>query len=123
MVVPNVRIVADPRIGIFGRGNNVAWTLPIDETRTKVFTVLRLPAGTPTDKLGEGAMYGGKTWFELTSEGHQRYPGDYEAQASQGEITIHSEEHLASSDRGIGMFRRLLRQSLKKVSAGEDPPM
>jgi nitrite reductase/ring-hydroxylating ferredoxin subunit len=121
IVVPNVRIVADPRIGIFGPGTNVAWTLPIDETHTKVFTVLRLPIGVPTDKLGEGAIYDGKTWFELTAEGHQRHPGDYEAQASQGAVTIHSEEHLASSDRGIGMFRRLLRQEMKKVAAGEDP--
>jgi len=31
----------------------------------------------------------------------------------QGPITLHSEEHLAASDRGVVMFRRLLRQQIE----------
>ena len=39
----------------------------------------------------------GKLWGELSEEEHQRFPGDYEAQVSQGPIALHSEEHLAPS--------------------------
>ncbi len=46
-------------------------------------------------------MYGGKSWYQLDDEGHQRFPGDYEAQVGQGRVTLHSEEQLAGSDRGV----------------------
>jgi hypothetical protein len=48
-------------------------------------------------------------------------PNDYEAQGGQGAITLHSEEHLAANDRGVVMFRRLLRQQIEAVQAGRDP--
>jgi hypothetical protein len=63
----------------------------------------------------------GKLWQELTEEEHRDFPGDYEAQVSQGAITQHSEEHLVSSDRGVGLLRRLLRRQLTVVAAGENP--
>ena len=40
---------------------------------------------TPTDP---------KLWSELSEAQKQRYPSDWEAQESQGPITLHSEEHL-----------------------------
>lgn len=121
VIVPNIRIVADPGLQRMGRADNVAWTVPIDDVNTKIFTVMNLGPGVPAFKQGARKMYGGKTWYELDEEGHQRYPGDYEAQVSQGEITLHSEEHLAGSDRGVVMLRRLLRQSIQVVQAGGDP--
>ena len=42
-------------------------------------------------------------------------------QVGQGAITLHSEERLAASDRGVVMFRRLLRQQIEAVQAGRDP--
>jgi hypothetical protein len=63
----------------------------------------------------------GKLWQELTEEEHRDFPGDYEAQVSQGAITQHSEEHLVSSDRGVGLLRRLLRRQLAVIAAGENP--
>jgi len=36
-------------------------------------------------------------------------------------LTLHSEERLAASDRGVVMFRRLLRQQIEAVQAGRDP--
>jgi hypothetical protein len=63
----------------------------------------------------------GKFWWQLTEEEHQKYPGDYEAQTSQGKITLHSEEHLASSDKGIALLRRFLDQQLKLIAEGGDP--
>lgn len=72
-------------------------------------------------RLSRAAIHAGKTWFELDAEGHQRFPGDYEAQVGQGEITFHSEEHLVSSDRGLSMLRRLYREAIKTVRRGGDP--
>ncbi len=57
----------------------------------------------------------------MTEEEHQKFPGDWEAQVGQGPITFHSEEHLAASDKGIIMLRRLLKQQIKVVQDGGDP--
>ena len=58
----------------------------------------------------------------VTDPAHfQRFPGDWEAQGSQGPITLHSEEHLATSDRGVRMLRRLLQQQAQIVAEGGDP--
>ena len=63
----------------------------------------------------------GKLWEDLTPEEHQRFPGDWEAQVGQGPITYHSDEHLATSDQGVVMLRRLLQRQIDAVAAGKDP--
>ena len=122
IVLPNIRIVADPFLRSFGKGNSVAWALPIDETNTRIFTVFAWPKSEPVPaRFNRNPMYGGKTWVELDAEGHQRMPGDFEAQVSQGAITFHSEEHLNSTDRGISMLRKVYRDQLAAIAAGKDP--
>jgi phenylpropionate dioxygenase-like ring-hydroxylating dioxygenase large terminal subunit len=125
LVLPNAWIVAPPTDVEFGPCQEVMWHQPIDDTHTRVFLVKNT-----TPELAEGwldrsrmPLYDGNTknWWELDEEGHQRYPGDYEAQAGQGPITLHSEEHLASSDRGVSMYRRQWKQIIKAVEAGEQP--
>ena len=99
--------------------------LPIDDTATRIFTVFRMGAEGDTEgpaKIKDAPVYNGKSWFELDAEGHQRYPGDFEAQVGQGAITLHSDEHLAASDRGVVMFRTLYRRAIRAVECGEDPP-
>jgi hypothetical protein len=64
---------------------------------------------------------GKRLWEELSEADHQRFPGDYEAMTSQGAIARHSEEHLASTDRGIVMLRRFLQAQLQVVQQGGDP--
>jgi hypothetical protein len=51
----------------------------------------------------------------------QRAPGDYDAQVSQGPVHLHGREHLGTSDRGVTMFRRMLRAGIEDVRAGKDP--
>jgi hypothetical protein len=63
----------------------------------------------------------GKLWADLTPEEHQQFPGDWEAQVGQGPITLHSDEHLATSDQGVVMLRRLLQRQLDTVASGGDP--
>jgi hypothetical protein len=62
-----------------------------------------------------------KPWSKMSVEERQDRPGDYEAQAGQGPVSLHSEEHLVTSDRGIAMQRRLLEREIAKVEAGGDP--
>ena len=117
VVMPNVRIVASPFVEFEGQATSVAWTLPISRTETKIFTLMKRPAGPPQRR----ATYGGKRWEELTEDEHQQMPGDYEAQVGQGAVTRHSEEQLSGSDRGVTMFRHVWKGGLSAVAAGEDP--
>ena len=43
------------------------------------------------------------------------------AQVGQGPISYHSEEHLTTTDKGVGMCRRMLAQQIKIVQEGGDP--
>jgi nitrite reductase/ring-hydroxylating ferredoxin subunit len=105
-----------------GRSRNVFWHLPIDDTNFIHFTVTVRKKG-----AGGGRNFAiplspdGRAWLDLTEEEHQDYPGDFEAQWGQGEITFHSEEHLVRSDIGIGMLRRKLLEQIKVVQDGGDP--
>ena len=47
-------------------------------------------------------------------------PGNFEALVGQGPVTFHSEEHLRTSDRGVAMLRRLLKQQLNLMDECKD---
>ena len=49
-------------------------------------------------------------------------PGDYEAQVSQGRITVHAEERLATTDKGVALYRRMLRRAVRDLADGREPP-
>ena len=118
-VLPTIRAVANPRAETDGPCSLLGWVLPIDDTSFRIYSAGRV---TTPGALGQiRSRFQGKLWSELTAEEHQRLPGDYEAQVSQGPITLHSEEHLVGSDRGVGMLRRLLQKQLEAVARGEHP--
>ena len=54
-------------------------------------------------------------------EERQREPDDMEAQEGQRPIAIHALENLVSSDRGVSLLRRKLKQSLDLMREGKDP--
>ena len=54
-------------------------------------------------------------------EDQQRQPSDYEAQVSQRPIAIHGMEHLGATDRGITMFRKMVKDGIQAVQEGRDP--
>jgi phenylpropionate dioxygenase-like ring-hydroxylating dioxygenase large terminal subunit len=114
---PNVRIVPDPMLGP-GPGRTIGWVVPIDDTHHRLFHTRREHKSWTPRRL---RMFDGRFWSELNEAEHQRFPGDWEAQVGQGPISLHSEEHLATSDRGVAQLRRLLRREIRKVAAGEDP--
>jgi hypothetical protein len=117
--MPTIRVIPTPTLSVLGKTNNMSWAQPIDDTHTRVFAMVRKPKDKPAQGL---PVYDGdRSWFELSDEEHQRFPGDYEAQTGQGAITLHSDERLASSDRGVSMVRRQFKQQLQIVLDGRDP--
>jgi phenylpropionate dioxygenase-like ring-hydroxylating dioxygenase large terminal subunit len=117
--VPTIRVVPTPTMTVMGRTNNMSWAVPIDDTHTRVYAMVRKPKDVPPQGL---PVYGeGRSWFDLSDEEHQLYPGDYETQAGQGAITLHSEERLATSDRGVSMVRRQFKEQVQVVAEGGDP--
>lgn len=117
--VPTLRVIPSPRIGRYGRVESIGWVLPMDDHQFRIYVVGRVREQGELSRMR--SRLNGKLWEELTEDEHRRFPGDYEAQVSQGAIAWHSEEHLATSDRGIVMLRRFLQRQLDAVAAGEDP--
>ena len=117
--LPTLRVIPSPRIGRYGRVESIGWILPIDDHSFRIFVVGRVREKGELVKMR--SRLNGKLWEELTEEEHRAFPGDYEAQVSQGAIAHHSEEHLATTDVGIVQLRRLLMKQLDAVKAGRDP--
>ncbi len=121
-LLPNVRIV--PSIELTpGHGREVAWLVPVDSHHHRSFGVARVPKNEAPlySRRERMATHEGKTWWEMSEEEHKRFPDDYEAQVSQGSIPAHSDEHLATSDKGVVMLRRLLTRQIRAVQDGEAP--
>jgi nitrite reductase/ring-hydroxylating ferredoxin subunit len=98
---------------------SIGWVLPIDDTHYRIYVAGRVARKGQLSELR--SKFNGNYWWEMTEEEHQRFPGDYEIQVSQGPITYHSDEHLVPGDQGVGMIRRGLRMQLKEVAEGRDP--
>jgi hypothetical protein len=118
VMFPNLRVVPSPVLKPGGI-DHIGFTVPVDDTHYRIFTVLI--ANSPDAEPPRGSRYDGKRWSELTEQEHQRLPGDYEAQVGQGPISFHSDEHLATTDKGVVMCRRMLSQQIKLVQQGGDP--
>jgi phenylpropionate dioxygenase-like ring-hydroxylating dioxygenase large terminal subunit len=117
--IPTLRVVPNPRVAQFARVESIGWVLPINDTSFRIYVAGRVNRSGDIGRMR--SKFNGKLWWEMTQEEHQQYPGDYEAQVGQGSITIHSEEHLAQSDRGVLMVRRMLQQQLEAIAQGRDP--
>ena len=117
--MPTLRVVPSPRLGSFGPVESIGWVLPIDDFSFRIYVAGRVwqigDIGRMRSKMN------GKFWWELSEEEHRAFPGDYEAQVSQGRIAAHSAEHLRTSDRGVALLRRFLREQLAIVAGGGDP--
>ncbi|HEV8095369.1 MAG TPA: aromatic ring-hydroxylating dioxygenase subunit alpha [Burkholderiales bacterium] len=118
-VCPTLRVVPNPRVERYQRVESIGWVLPIDDTRYRIYTAGRVTERGALQKVR--SRQGGKRWEELSAAEHREFPGDYEAQTGQGAITLHSEEHLATSDKGIALLRRFMEAQLKVVAEGGDP--
>lgn len=117
VLLPNVSVI--PSVDLEpGRGNMIGWHVPVDETTVRVFFAAKQ---TTPGRYAGFPMHNGKLWTDLSEQEKQDYPGDFEAQSSQGKINLHSDEHLVTSDRGISMLRRLMKKQIEVVAEGGDP--
>jgi phenylpropionate dioxygenase-like ring-hydroxylating dioxygenase large terminal subunit len=122
VAMPTLRVVPNPWAPAFNRPvESIGWTLPIDDTHYRIFTAGRASESGPHYFPPKGLRSGNRRWQDMSEEERQRAPGDWEAQVGQGSITFHSEEHLASSDRGVAMLRRFFRKQIEIVAAGGNP--
>jgi hypothetical protein len=109
-----------PNIGLEdGPAERIVWFYPVDDSHVRIYQVLRTRV--PAKDCFQPLRIGGKTWTEMTEAERRATPGDYEAQYGQGIVSLHSEEHLASSDRGVVMLRRRIDAQIRTVEDGHDP--
>ena len=119
VVLPTLRVVPNPRVAQFTRVESIGWVLPMDDHSFRIYVAGRVREAGELGRMR--SRFGGRFWWDLTEAEHRAMPGDYEAQVGQGPVTLHSEEHLVSSDQGIAMLRRLLRRQVRTVAEGRDP--
>ena len=98
----------------------IRWAVPNDDTHTTNFELAQVD---PAWKLSaeQVASPGFGQSGDRSYEERQRFPADYDAQSSQREIAVHALENLASTDRGVIMLRRIVRDGIRAVAAGQDP--
>ena len=115
------------------RGAALNWVVPVDDTNTlnigfgDIDKNLVLDGRDAyTDRMNRAGQYAvgagdvGQTG-EPSYEDRQKAPGDWDAWVSQGATAIHARENLGTTDRGITMYRKLLRQGMAAVKAGKMP--
>ena len=97
------------------------WTVPEDDQASHQFVLCHIM---DDDHLPAAArhplMMVGQTPNRPYPQ-RQKVLGDYDAMTSQGAIAPHSLENLGALDRGVSLFRRLLREGIRDVQAGKDP--
>jgi 5,5'-dehydrodivanillate O-demethylase len=100
------------------------WRVPIDDTHTEVYWAGFLP----------GEPYASTEELEsppIDEHPPQKPGGEYDldsffgqdrmAWETQGDIMNRSSEHLGASDRGIVMYRQMLREQIERVRQGLEP--
>ncbi len=112
---------AADRDKVLQRSSMLRWMVPVDDTHTltigwRFYRRELDPTGLGNpDAVGKGKIdFMGQT-AERPYDERQRQPGDYEVQVSQRPIAVHALENLATSDRGVSMLRRLIRQAIRAV--------
>lgn len=117
----------------------IRWTVPMSDTESMMFHILYIPAengGHAVDTTNDG-MYA--RWTPVKIEpfkeyrGPKRQPLGYVLPASipvqdatildsMGPISDRENEHLVSTDEGIGRLRKQLITAIEMMNAGKDPP-
>ncbi len=106
--------------------HNCNLRVPVDDETTLTFSIRLREAHGKGDQLitaGLREVEPGRYervedgWWGLASRDQDRA-----CQESQGRIADRTREILATSDRGVVMFRRMLSAAIDAVARGEDPP-
>jgi nitrite reductase/ring-hydroxylating ferredoxin subunit len=108
----------------YGRSAFSRWVVPIDDENTIALAWANFGerADPPEWNTPEGPelIEQGEV-FDRTYEERQRFPADAEAVEGMGPITVHRNENLAPSDKGVALMRRRLREQIRALAQGERP--
>jgi len=109
---------------LYGRSSFTRWVVPVDDENTLALAWANFgERGDPLEwntQEGPELIEQGEV-FDRTYEQRQRSPGDAEATEGMGRITVHQNENLVSSDRGITLMRKRLREQIRAVQNGKSP--
>ncbi len=97
------------------------WRVPVDDYHTLELSLVRVREGEANTYSKQASLARRSNYGDRPFEERQRFPGDYDAQVSQRAIARHGLEHLASTDRGVALFRRQLRRGIDAVAEGKEP--
>jgi phenylpropionate dioxygenase-like ring-hydroxylating dioxygenase large terminal subunit len=130
VILPNMHCtpgVSDEDFTMSGLG----WIVPQDDTSFRMFRLFRVNRAKPVTQFDNYASVAmlrddwgprhGKPLREWSLEDHQDWQTDYVTQKGQGDISLHSEEHLTRSDAGTAMMRRLFKKQARIVAGGGNP--
>jgi len=98
----------------------VTYCVPVDDTH-QLGASVRWLADDETESLSGREQLAPAGRKDRSFEYTQRHPDDKEAVEGQGPIALHGLEHLVSSDRGVLLFRKILRTAIQEVREGRDP--
>src|SRR5712692_7429264 len=114
-----------------GPGNVAHFRIPMDDTHTGILYVIYTPTadGKTNGQKEVPYKFIGPIKEPYDDYGLMRYRHHMKTFASQdgmawetqGPMADRTQEHLASSDKGVVMLRQLLRLQLEKIKKGEDP--
>ncbi len=113
---------------ILRNANRTQIRVPIDDTHTRIFSVRFNPGETANDHEDPPFEYA-KPYKNPPDARHPftRFrmdmvlAQDFMAWETQGPIADRTHERLATSDRGIVMFREIMKREIEKVRQGQDP--
>ncbi|NIO08389.1 MAG: Rieske 2Fe-2S domain-containing protein [Deltaproteobacteria bacterium] len=101
------------------------WRVPIDDYSTVIFHVgfKASPDGSKVEQPDEPPVGYEKPWINEEGEYHMKNFSSQDGMAweTQGRLYDRTNEHLGASDRGILMFREMLREQIQIVEKGGDP--
>jgi 5,5'-dehydrodivanillate O-demethylase len=107
----------------FFLGEHFEWRVPIDDERTLSVTWKYTRVPREREPYVQSSV---PTWYGPTHDAEGRWitshvmNQDFLAWAGQGVIADRTQEHLATSDRGITMIRRRFFDEMTKIANGEE---
>jgi hypothetical protein len=93
-MLPNIMSVPNTQHE-HGKSTSLGFVVPVDDPHCRIVSVRRI---SDPENAYPPYLTNGKKWSEMTIEERQDFPNDFEAQMGQGPISLHSNEHLATSD-------------------------
>jgi len=120
LIFPNMLRIIGQSAGM----HQMHWRVPIDDTHTQIYSIQVFRGKPQAREDWETPPVAGMAPQRTPDGGYtlDNFPShDTMAWETQGALYDRSTEHLGASDRGIVLFRKLLREQIAVVQTGGDP--